>query len=139
MTWYFNDKEFTSEDIDNNFGFIYRITDLQSNRKYIGRKSFHTFKIKQIKGKKKKYLVESDWKGYTGSCAELNADIEKNGLENYKREILYLCNGMGQLKYMETKYQFLLDVLEKKLDNGQYEYYNGNIMMKFNRKNITKG
>jgi hypothetical protein len=138
MTWYYNNKEFTSEDIDNHYGFIYQITSKINQRKYIGRKFFHFTKTKQVKGKKKKYKAESDWQTYTGSCEELNKDIALYGIENFNKEIIHLCITLGQIKYLETKYQFIYDVLEKKLDNGMYEYYNGNIMMKFTRVNIGK-
>ena len=38
--WTYKGSTFTSADIDNLFGFVYRITNLQNGRKYIGRKYF---------------------------------------------------------------------------------------------------
>lgn len=33
--WYFNNKEFKEEDIDGAVGFVYIITNLTNNRKYV--------------------------------------------------------------------------------------------------------
>ena len=38
--WTYQGSTFTSADIDDFFGFVYRITNLQNGRKYIGRKYF---------------------------------------------------------------------------------------------------
>ena len=35
--WTYQGTTFTSDDIDNFFGFVYRITNLQNGREYIGR------------------------------------------------------------------------------------------------------
>ena len=48
------------------YGFVYRITDRTTNKQYIGKKLFYSSKTRQIKGKKKKTKVESDWKSYLG-------------------------------------------------------------------------
>ena len=50
------------------FGFIYEITNLVTNKKYIGKKQCKSrLKRKPLKGKKKNRLEmkESDWKEYT--------------------------------------------------------------------------
>jgi len=64
------------------FGFIYEITNLVNDKKYIGRKQM-VKKIKRapLKGKKRKRIdyVESDWKTYTGSSDRLNIDIATHG------------------------------------------------------------
>ena len=67
--WIFEGTPFLSENIDDNFGFVYLITNLQNGRKYIGRKYFWQFRTP--KGKKRKVKSESDWKKYYGSCPEL--------------------------------------------------------------------
>ncbi len=36
--WYYKGTAFTSDDIGDFFGFVYRITNLQSGKQYIGRK-----------------------------------------------------------------------------------------------------
>ena len=40
---------------------------------------------------KKLVTKESDWKTYTGSCNQLNEDIEKIGKQDFKFEILCWC------------------------------------------------
>ena len=37
MTWTYNSGEVTDELIDDSYGFVYIITNLQSQRRYIGR------------------------------------------------------------------------------------------------------
>ena len=38
--WIYDGKEFTSDHIGSHFGFVYRITNKETGRKYIGRKYF---------------------------------------------------------------------------------------------------
>ena len=100
---------------DNNaFGFIYLITNLTNNKKYIGCKMLQkVIKRKPLKGKKNKRheTIESDWKTYTSSSNELNKDIESLGKENFKFEIIDFAYSKSHLKYLEAKYQFDNDVL----------------------------
>ena len=70
--WYYEGAAFTSDDIGDFFGFVYRITNLQSGKQYIGRKYF-TQKRKP-RGGKRRVTSESDWKRYYGSSNELSAD-----------------------------------------------------------------
>lgn len=107
---------------ENPYGFIYEITNLLNNRKYIGKKQMITIKkMPPLKGKKNKRhkIVETDWKSYTGSSNELNEDIQKNGKDKFKFKIIKFCNSKSELAYYETKLQFENDVLLKE------EYYNG--------------
>lgn len=53
----------------------------------------------------------SNWLSYSGSCAELTADI-KQSEELFRKEILEFAYSKKQLSYLETKYQFLYNVLE---------------------------
>ena len=120
--WIYLGKEFTSDDIGNNYGFVYRITNTTNGHDYIGRKFFHTIKKRPpLKGKKNKRrgYKESDWRTYWGSSDRLNADVAKLGEENFTREILYLCKGRGEMSYIEAREQFDRRVLESD------EYYNG--------------
>ena len=78
---YFEGTPFLSENIDDNFGFVYLITNLTNNRQYIGRKYFWQFRTP--KGKKRKVKSESDWKNYYGSCPELKEDIQQNGATKF--------------------------------------------------------
>lgn len=128
--WLYNGSPVDSELLDNYLGFVYNITNLTNNRQYIGKKLLKRTKTKQVKGKKKRTLVESDWKDYYGSNKELQADVETIGSHNFKREILLLCKTKGECNYFEAKYQFGLDVLEKD------EYYNTWIMVKVHKKHL---
>ena len=42
--WIFEGNPFLSENIEDNYGFVYLITNLQNGRKYIGRKYFWSFR-----------------------------------------------------------------------------------------------
>lgn len=116
-------------DVNDWFGFIYRITELDSQREYIGKKQFKKLQRKKIKGRKNKKHVysDSDWKKYTGSSKALNESIEKNGKENYTFEILSLHKTKGSLYYAEVCRQIDEDVLRATLPDGTRKYFNGNI------------
>lgn len=109
--WLYEDKEFT--DVNDYIGFVYIITNLTNNKKYVGKKNFYFARTKQVKGKKKKYKIESDWKEYFGSNQELIDDVNKYGENNFRREILRLCTNKAEFSYYEAKYQFEYDVLLK--------------------------
>ena len=112
------------------FGFVYRITHRDTGRSYIGKKQLVFTERRKVKGRtnRKHVKKESDWKTYTGSCKELNMEIEKFGKEAFDFEILKFCHTKRDLGYTETKYQFLENVLEEKFSNGERKYYNSNIM-----------
>lgn len=121
MQWTYHGKPV--EEIPQEFiGFVYLITNLTNGKKYIGKKLSQFKKTRPpLKGKKRKRrtLVESDWRDYWGSSDNLQADLEKLGPENFTREILYFCTTRGQLSYLEAKEQFDREVLLTD------EYYNG--------------
>ena len=50
--WFYKDTPFTSDDIGDFFGFVYRITNLQSGKQYIGRKYFYQFRKLEVKAGK---------------------------------------------------------------------------------------
>lgn len=127
--WYYDNEIF--EDKEDYVGFVYIITNLTNNKKYVGKKNFYFSKSKQVKGKKKRIKVESDWRDYYGSNKELSADVDKIGKENFKREILKLCKSKGEFAYFEAKYQFDNQVLES--DN----WYNTWIMVRVHKKHLT--
>ena len=112
---------------DNAFGFIYLITNLTNDKKYIGCKMLQkVIKRKPLKGKKNKRheIVESDWRTYTSSSNELNKDIEWLGKDNFKFEIIDFAYSRSHLKYLEAKYQFDNDVLLNE------NWYNGIINLR---------
>lgn len=116
---------------ENIVGFVYCITNLTNNRKYIGKKNFYFSRTKTVKGKKKRTKVESDWRDYYGSNKELSADVALYGKENFKREILMLCKSKGEFAYYEAKMQFDNKVLETE------EYYNSWIFVRVHKKHLT--
>ena len=103
-------------------GFVYLITNLTNNRKYIGKKlaKFKTTKP-PLKGKKNKRrgYKESDWRDYWGSSDRLQQDVDKLGPKKFTREILYFCKSRAEMSYIEAREQFDRRVLETD------EYYNG--------------
>jgi hypothetical protein len=121
------------EDIPEGYvGMVYMITNIATNKKYIGKKIFHFTKTKQVKGKKKRSKVESDWKNYYGSNKELNEHVELFGVNNFKREILHLCVNKSQMSYLELREQIDRRVLETE------EYYNEWISAKVRKtKHLT--
>lgn len=91
---------------EDGIGFIYIITNLLTNRKYIGKKLLiNKKKRKPLKGRvnARRYKVESDWKTYTGSSPNLNEDVEKLGKDKFLFEILSFQPSKLLLAYWETK------------------------------------
>jgi len=131
MSWTYQGKEITSIP-DEYEGFVYLITNLTDNRKYVGKKlaKFKTTKP-PLKGKKNKRrgYKESDWQTYWGSSDKLNEDVEKLGQDNFTREILYFCKSRAEMSYIEAREQFDRRVLETD------EYYNGIINVRVGGSN----
>ena len=130
--WLYKGTAFTSDDIDGQFGFVYRITNIQTGKQYIGRKYF--IQKRKPKGGKRKVTSESDWKKYYGSCPELKEDIKKFGKNIFKREILSLHTSVGKTNFEETRQLFLHNVLTEKLTDDTPAYYNSNILGRYYRK-----
>tara|TARA_B100000131_G_scaffold128084_1_gene124967 strand:+ start:101 stop:541 length:441 start_codon:yes stop_codon:yes gene_type:complete len=130
--WTYQGTTFTSDDINDFFGFVYRITNLQSGKKYIGRKYF--WQKRKPRGGKRRVTSESNWKRYYGSSDELKADRKLLGDSFFKREILSLHTTLGKVNYAETKELFLNGVLTESLDDGSPAYYNSNILGRYYKK-----
>ena len=135
--WTYKGTTFTSSDIGDQFGYVYCITNLQSGKKYIGRKYF--WSKRKPRGSKRRVTSESDWKRYYGSSEELKADRRLLGNEYFKREILSTHSTKGKVNYEETKQLFLHNVLQETLDNGEPAYYNSNILGRYYRKDYFNG
>ena len=104
------------------YGFIYKITNLTNDKKYIGKKQCQSIRKRPpLKGKKNKRheRIETDWKTYTSSSNELNKDLETLGKDNFKFEILRWCDSKWELSYYEARLQFKEEVLLRN------DYYNG--------------
>ncbi len=125
--WIFKNTAFTTNDIGDFFGFVYRITNLQSGKQYIGRKYFTS--SRKPRGGKRKVKTESDWKRYYGSSKELKSDVKELGRSVFKREILSLHRTKGWVNYEETRQLFLNNVLSE-----DENYYNSNILGRYMKK-----
>ena len=130
--WIYEGAPFTSDDIGDYYGFVYRITNTTTQKSYIGRKYFYQ-KIKP-RGVKRRVTSESDWKRYYGSSDDLKQDIRSLGRGSFRREILSLHTTLGKVNYEETKQLFLHNVLMEALDDGTPMYYNSNILGRYMRK-----
>jgi hypothetical protein len=128
--WIYNKNIFESEHIEDNYGFVYLIENIDTNKKYVGKKFFWSKKTKIIKGKRKKSLIESDWKEYYGSNLELQKDIAEKGIYKFRRNVLKLCKNKTQCSYFELVEQVERQVL---LDKS---YYNGFIGGRINGRNL---
>ena len=133
------------------YGFVYEVEHITTGKKYIGKKVLYfernvrlgkkeaqalkeERKAKGIGGRvplKKKVVKESDWKNYYGSNQEIKELIKEGKQSEFKRKILIFVPTKKLLTYYECKYLFINEVLES--DN----YYNGDILGKFHRKDLT--
>ncbi len=130
--WMFQEQPFLSENIGDSFGFVYRITNIQTNKQYIGRKYF--VQKRKPRGGGRRVTSESNWKKYYGSCPELTTDIKTIGKELFKRELLSVHPTVGKTNYEETRQLFINNVLTSKLEDGSPAYYNSNILGRYYRK-----
>ena len=122
MTWKYNKEDFT--DVPKGMeGFVYVITNLTNDKKYIGKKNFWTRQKDRKTGRRK--TKESSWRDYFGSCDELIEDVKLLGQDKFSREILYLCPHKKSMSYYETMEQFKRDVILRE------DYYNTNVEGKF--------
>ena len=130
--WIYLDEPFTSEDIGNNVGFVYLLTD-QDGKKYVGKKLFKSKRrLPPLKGKTRRRtkITESDWKTYYGSSEEVQSLMESG--TSFRREILHLCKSKGELSYMELKEQMDRQVLLRD------DYYNGIIQVKIHKSHVKE-
>ena len=131
------DKDCFDYDI---LGFVYLIT-FPDGMKYIGKKNLYTlqklpgrkdgklrlhrvgYEYKNTgKGKRQLYEIirkETDWRTYSGSAEGYKDMIPVS------REILALARSKRELTYLEAKYQFIYEVLERN------DFINNNILGSF--------
>lgn len=138
MTWYYQDNPIT-ELPEDCVGFVYLITNLTTGRMYVGKKlakfsktTYKTVKLKNGNKKRKKIKskIDSDWQEYYGSSPNLTEDINQQGNNNFKREILYFCKSKAECSYIEAREQFARRVLESD------DYYNGHIQVRVHGSHI---
>lgn len=133
--WTYEGKEFEESDIGEYEGFVYLITELSTGKKYVGKKIFFNKVSKPpLKGKKRRRISKkfSDWETYYGSSDIMKEAIDKNGVFDYKREIIRLCKSKSEMSYIESKEIFVRDALIKD------DYYNNWISCRIQR-NTLKG
>ena len=135
--WLYQGATFSTDDIGDFVGFVYRITNLQNGKVYIGRKYF--YQKRKPKGGKRRVTSESDWKRYYGSSAELKQDIKEFGKEIFRREIISLHKTQGRVNYEETRQLFLNNVLTEADTDGTPKFYNSNILGRYMRKDYFNG
>jgi hypothetical protein len=131
--WTYKGQLFESNQIEEYVGFVYLITDLSNNKKYVGKKNFWSIRrLPPLKGKTRKRTVkkESDWQDYFGSSEQVKLLVESQGRNNFKREILHLCSTKGLMSYLEAKEQFEREVLFSD------EYYNEFIGCKIHSNHV---
>ena len=143
--WFYQGKQVTEigDMPEGTCGFIYKITNLQTGKIYIGKKILLSNRKKKLtkkelaelepkRGKKptfKRDIQESNWKVYYGSCKPLLEEIKVKGELEFRREILKFCSTKKQVSYWEMHYQCLHSVLLE-------DTYNDNILSKFFRKDL---
>ena len=126
------------------YGFIYKITNLETGKYYIGKKAFFHNKKKKLTKKEiaeqtgpgrkattRVDQVDSGWKSYWGSSKELLADVKKLGEDKFERLILKFAKTKKQLTYYELESQILHNAL---FDSTSY---NDNILGKFFKKDFV--
>ena len=143
MNWLYEYVPLRDDFTTNDYVFIYKITNLESNKFYVGKKAFFHNKKKKLTKKElaeqtgpgrrsttKVEQVDSGWRNYWGSSKELLADVKSLGEDKFEREILRFCSTKKQLTYYEIHYQIQYAVLFT-------DSYNDNILGKFYRKDFV--
>jgi hypothetical protein len=131
MSWLYKGKELDDSEIPVKAqGFIYLITYLPTNQKYIGRKLLTKAHRRQKNKKVIRTRVESDWREYWSSSPEVKQLVEEKGADNFVREILVFADTKGQLNYLEEKFLYCVGALESEV------WLNSNIRSKMYKRNI---
>lgn len=132
--WVYQGLEFTSEMIQDYYGFVYLLENTTTGRKYIGKKFFWKSKIlpkTKTRKRRQRVKVESDWKDYYGSNDVLKEEVSQE--HTVVRSILRLCKSKGECAYYEIKEQLAVDAL---LDDV---YYNNFVGCKIHRRHVING
>lgn len=148
-TWEYKGRIITdiSDMPEGTFGFIYKITHIPTNKKYIGKKVLYNNRKKPLTkaeiaeqtgpGRKPTHKIvttESDWKKYWGSNKEFQKLTKIHPATEFSKEIIEFAPGKKLLTYYECKYLFSMGVLE-----DPAMYFNDNILGKFYTKDFLVG
>ena len=128
--WFFEGVpvyEFTDPTV---VGFVYKIDRISDGKFYIGKKKLTFKRSKMIKGKKKRFTVDSDWLTYYGSSDDLKNDVKSLGEDSFHREILHMCKTLSQCNYLETKEIFSNNCLLRE------DCYNSWVSCKIHKKHV---
>jgi hypothetical protein len=101
--WHWSDGTTVTEFPEKTVGFVYLITRKSDGKFYIGKKRLKFKRSKVIKGKKKRFEVDSDWRTYYGSSDALKEDVKTLGEAAFHREILHVCKSLSECSYRETE------------------------------------
>ena len=106
------------------FGFVYLIVNNKTNKKYIGKKQYWFKRGRRKSGQSRRTMttLDSGWRTYTGSSAELNKDIIEFGELSFSFYILSHYKNKGDLRHGELLEQVLRNALiDPMYYNKQYE------------------
>ena len=76
--WLYEAKPFTSNDIGKFFGFVYRITNIQTGKQYIGRKYFYQFRKPRSLGKLSLRVTGKNTMGVVMNLLPIESLLETN-------------------------------------------------------------
>lgn len=124
------------KDVPNLAGFVYLIEHVTTGRRYIGSKMFWTYRIKKVKGRRKRAKVESNWRKYKSSSKAIVAEIKEDGAEQFKFTILQFYARTWDVRYWETSFQFQNNVLHQITKDGSPAFYNDSIAGKYYRRHV---
>ena len=78
--WLFNGRPVSDDDFSENVAFVYRITNLETQKKYIGKKLLQKTRTKLVKGKKKKVKSDAEPSVEVTDLSSIGAAIIANKL-----------------------------------------------------------
>ena len=152
-TWTYDGKLITeiNDMPEGTYGFIYEVTHIQSDQKYIGKKVLYFERNKRLGKKaleelrlerkskgiggrtplKQKVVTESDWMTYYGSHLKIKELLKLDGPLAFKKDILQFVSNKKLLTYFECKHLFINEALETRNN-----YINDNVLGKFYRKDF---
>lgn len=106
-------------EIKDPYGFIYITTCLVNGKRYLGQKKF-----------------DRRWKNYLGSGRAFKDSVKKYGAENFRREIVTVCNSLDELNTAEYVLSVFFDVVASR--DWYNEVYGGGTTAGYRQTNETK-